>query len=386
MGALPRTRASTGALPWRTCGTTPSPTTPSPKARTRSAGTPPRRGPRPRTSRRCSPSTPSPTATAGSPGRCATCPGARWNSATARSAPTYPGCGPAGSARSSGRSRCPGDEGASLTRTLEQLDFARAVVAAHPGALRLARTSYDVADAHGRGRIAVVPGPADARGIDDSLAGLRTLAELGVRSLTLAGARWAGEEGLSVFGTEVVRETNRLGMLLDLTGAPAAVVARVLDISRAPALLRAGAAAVREHAGNAPDPVLAALGAARGLCLVPLTEPLCGPALADTADHIDHVRAVAGPGSVALCGAHDTGEAHPEGLSDPTGYPPLLTELRARGWSDAELTALTWENVVRVLKEADETARETSARRGPSTARLEERDELTPRPVPGLGL
>ncbi|WP_234009738.1 membrane dipeptidase, partial [Streptomyces sp. SA3_actF] len=228
------------SLPWRTCGTTPSPTTPSPKARTRSAGTPPRRGPCPRTSRRCSPSTPSPTATAGSPGRCATCPGARWNSATARSAPTYPGCGPAGSARSSGRSRCPGDEGASLTRTLEQLDFARAVVAAHPGALRLARTSYDVADAHGRGRIAVVPGPADARGIDDSLAGLRTLAELGVRSLTLAGARWAGEEGLSVFGTEVVRETNRLGMLLDLTGAPAAVVARVLDISRAPALLRAG--------------------------------------------------------------------------------------------------------------------------------------------------
>ncbi|MFD4756721.1 membrane dipeptidase [Streptomyces sp. NPDC058426] len=282
--------------------------------------------------------------------------------------------------------KVPGDEGASLTRTLEQLDFARAVVAAHPGALRLARTSYDVADAHGRGRIAVVPGPADARGIDDSLAGLRTLAELGVRSLTLAGARWAGEEGLSVFGTEVVRETNRLGMLLDLTGAPAAVVARVLDISRAPALLRAGAAAVREHAGNAPDPVLAALGAARGLCLVPLTEPLCGPALTDTADHIDHVRAVAGPGSVALCGAHDAGEAHPEGLSDPTGYPPLLTELRARGWSDAELTALTWENVVRVLKEADETARETSARRGPSTARLEERDELTPRPVPGLGL
>jgi microsomal dipeptidase-like Zn-dependent dipeptidase len=259
--------------------------------------------------------------------------------------------------------------------TLEQLDLVRTVIRAHPEGLRLARSAGQVIDAHNCGRVAVVLGPATAAALDDSVGILRVLHSLGVRVLTLAGASWAGEAGLTRFGEEIVREMNRLGVLADLSGASEATVGRALTVSRTPVLCtRSGARALRPHPGNLPDELLAALGAAKGVCMVPLTAEQTGPSVRDVADHLDHVRDTAGPECVGLSGTYDSGAAHPQGLADASGYPHLIAELLRRGWQDPDIALLTWGNIQRVLRSADFVARAASERREPSTAKIAELD------------
>lgn len=254
--------------------------------------------------------------------------------------------------------------------TLEQLDLVRRVVETHPEGLRLVRTAGQIIDARHCGRVAVVLGPAPAAAIHDSLGILRVLNSLGLRVLSLAGAGWADREGLTRFGEEVVRELNRLGVLADLSGAPEAVLARVLALSKTPVLCtRSAAAAVRPHPANLSDTLLAQLGEQRGLCMVPLTAEQSGPGVQDVADHLDHVRIVAGPESVALSGSYDTGAAHPRDLADVSRYPHLIAELLRRSWSETELSLLTWGNVQRVLRSADFTARAAQRRREPIPGR-----------------
>ncbi|MFJ8083778.1 dipeptidase [Streptomyces sp. NPDC096205] len=259
--------------------------------------------------------------------------------------------------------------------TLEQLDLVRSVIGAHPEGLRLARTAGQVIDARNCGRVAVLIGPAAAAAVDDSLAILRVLHSLGLRVLTLTGTSWASEAGLTRFGEEAVREMNRLGVLADLSGASQATAARTLAVSRTPVLCtRSAARALRPHPANLPDDLLAELGAAGGLCMVPLTAEQTGPTVRDVADHLDHVREVAGADSVGLSGTYDSGAAHPQDLPDASGYPRLIAELLRRGWSETDLALLTWGNVQRVLRTADFMAREAQQRREPSTARIAELD------------
>ncbi|MFD4602160.1 dipeptidase [Streptomyces sp. NPDC058464] len=254
--------------------------------------------------------------------------------------------------------------------TLEQLDLVRRVVEAHPEGLRLVRTAGQVIDARNCGRVAVVLGPAPAAALDDSLGILRVLQSLGLRVLSLAGAAWAGETGLTRFGEEVVREMNRLGVLADLSGAPEAALARVLALSKTPVLCtRSAAAAVRPHPANLSDELLARLGEQKGVCMVPLTAEQTGPSVPDVADHLDHVRMVTGPECVALSGTYDTGVAHPRDLADTSRYPHLIAELLRRDWSETELSLLTWGNVQRALRSADFTARATQRRREASPPR-----------------
>ncbi|MFD5573092.1 dipeptidase [Streptomyces cadmiisoli] len=262
-----------------------------------------------------------------------------------------------------------------LGATLEQLDLVRAVIRDHPEGLRLARTAGQVIDARNCGRTAVVLGPATAAAIDDSVAVLRLLHTLGLRVLTLAGTSWAGEDGLTRFGEEVVREMNRLGVLADLSGASELTVHRVLAASKAPVLCtRSGARALRPHPANLPDDLLAGLGAAKGLCMVPLTAEQTGSTVRDVADHLDHVRVVAGPESVGLSGTYDAGCAHPRELADASCYPRLIAELLRRGWSEVDLALLTWGNAQRVLRTADFVARAARERGVSSTARIADLD------------
>ncbi|PSM37485.1 peptidase M19 [Streptomyces dioscori] len=259
--------------------------------------------------------------------------------------------------------------------TLEQLDLVKTVVAAHPEGLRMAHSAAQVTDARNCGRVAVLLGPAGAAALDDSLGILRALHALGLRVLTLSGASWAGENGLTRFGEEVVREMNRLGVLADLSGASDATVRRALTISKSPVMCtRSAARALRPHPANLPDDVLVELGATQGLCLVPLTAEQTGPTVRDVADHLDHVRELAGPGCVGLSGTYDSGAAHPQDLSDASGYPRLVAELLGRGWSETDLALLTWGNVQRVLRTADFTSRAARRRREPSMARIAELD------------
>ncbi|MGV9278277.1 dipeptidase [Streptomyces griseosporeus] len=263
-----------------------------------------------------------------------------------------------------------------LSATLDQLDLARTVIRDHPEGLRLARTAGQVIDARNCGRVAVVLGPATAAALDDSLGILRVLRTLGVRVLTLAGTSWASEAGLTRFGEEVVREMNRLGVLADLSGASDATIARTLTLSRTPVLCsRSAARALRPHPDNLPDDLLAALGAAGGVCMVPLAAEQTGPTLRDVAEHLDHIRAVAGAESVGLSGTFDSGAAHPQDLTDTACYPRLIAELLRRGWPETDLALLTWGNVQRVLRSADFAARAAQERREPSAARTVELDD-----------
>ncbi|MGW0826765.1 dipeptidase [Streptomyces sp. NPDC002845] len=259
--------------------------------------------------------------------------------------------------------------------TLEQLDLVKTVVQAHPEGLRLAYSAGQTTDARNCGRVAVVLGPAGAPALGDSLGILRALHALGLKALTLSGSSWASEAGLTRFGEEVVREMNRLGVLADVSGASEATIHRALAISRSPVLCtRSAARALRPHPANLPDDLLQELGAARGLCLVPLTAEQAGPNVRDVADHLDHIRAVAGPECVGLSGTYDSGAAHPQDLADASCYPRLIAELLARGWPEDDLALLTWGNIQRALRGADFAARAARERREPSTAKIAELD------------
>ncbi|BBC33712.1 hypothetical protein SGFS_050060 [Streptomyces graminofaciens] len=259
--------------------------------------------------------------------------------------------------------------------TLEQLDLVKTAVHAHPEGLRLTAGAGDTTDARNCGRVAVLLGPAGAPALSDSLGILRSLHALGLKVLTLVGASWASEAGLTRFGEEVVREMNRLGVLADLSGASEPTIRRTLVVSRAPALCtRSAAGALRPHPANLPDDLLVALGETQGLCMVPLTAEQTGPSVHDVADHLDHVRALAGPECVGLSGTYDSGAAHPQDLADASCYPNLIAELLHRGWSPEDLALLTWGNVQRVLRNADFVARAAQDRREASTAKISELD------------
>lgn len=252
-----------------------------------------------------------------------------------------------------------------LSDTLEQIDVALALIHRYPDSLCLALNADDLADARNRGRIASFLGPVSGRTLTDSLGALRAFHTLGVRILAPAGASWA-TEGLTAFGHEVVRETNRLSMLLDLTGCPPEAACQITSASKAPVIIsHTAAAALNPHPGNVTDEVLLALRAANGLAMVTFDTALTGDSLHAVADHVDHVRAVAGPHCVGLGAGFgaEPGPARPAGLTDPSGYPRLVAELLERGWTETDLTLLTWGNAQRVVRDVEFTARAAQYRK-----------------------
>jgi membrane dipeptidase len=258
--------------------------------------------------------------------------------------------------------------------------------------------------------------------IDCSLGALRMMHALGARYLTLThfkNAPWADSAtdipavgGLSDFGREVVRECNRLGVMADLSHVADTTMHATLDVSTAPAFFsHSSARALCGHARNVPDDVLARVRDSDGIVMVTfvpgfLTEqcrdwidalieeyarlgmaptdgensalqawrernprPPC--TVEDVADHVEHIRAVAGIDHVGLGGDFDGVAATPDGLPGVDGYPALLEVLAGRGWSDAELGKLTWHNALRVLRDTEAAARSAQRERGPSQVRYD---------------
>ncbi|WP_030296921.1 dipeptidase [Streptomyces katrae] len=258
-----------------------------------------------------------------------------------------------------------GDADQVVSETLEQIDVALALTRRYPDGLCLALTADDMADARNRGRIASFLGPVPGRTLTDSLGALRAFHALGVRALAPAGAPWA-HHGLTPFGHEVVREMNRLAMLVDLTGCTPEVACQLAGASKAPVIVsHTAAAALNPHPGNVTDEVLLALRAANGLAMVTFDAEQTGDSLHAVADHVEHVRAVAGPHCVGLGATFGSEQAtpRPTGLTDPSGYPRLIAELLERGWPETDLALLTWENTQRVLRDAEFTARAAQHRR-----------------------
>jgi membrane dipeptidase len=316
---------------------------------------------------------------------------------------------------------------AAVTATLEQVDAVRTMTTRYAGDLELATTAAEVRQAHGHGRIASLMGAEGGHSIDSSLGALRMLFALGVRYLTLThndNVPWADSAtdepvlgGLSPFGREVVREMNRLGMLVDLSHVSADTMGDALDETEAPVMFsHSSARAVCDHPRNVPDAVLERLPANGGLCMVTFVprfvsqavrdwdqdaadaagaegidlddESAYDPFLArrrralgspvatidDVVAHCEHVREVAGIDHIGLGGDYDGVDVLPSGLEDVSGYPRLLAALADRGWSDGDLVALAGGNALRVLAAAEVRAVEIQGTRGPSLARLEDLD------------
>lgn len=277
----------------------------------------------------------------------------------------------------------PGDlpPAAAVVRTLQQIDLVRLLHRRYAGKLELVTTADGVRRAFRAGRIAGLIGAEGGQSICDSLAVLRTLAELGVRYLTLTHDRnvaWADSAtdvprlgGLNDFGREVVAEMNRIGMLVDLSHVAATTMHDALDVTRSPVIFsHSSARALCDHPRNVPDDVLARLPGNDGVCMVTFVPAFlsaerwaweldpAGPpppvTVEHVADHVEHVREVAGAAHVGIGGDFDGCGDLPSGLDDVTGYPRLFGELAARRWSDAELAALAGGNVLRALRTAED--------------------------------
>jgi membrane dipeptidase len=293
---------------------------------------------------------------------------------------------------------------------LEQITLAKEVFATYPEHLEEATTAAEVERVFRAGRIACLLGLEGGHAIEGSLDVLRSYHRLGVRYLTLThncSTDWADagydeprHGGLSPFGVEVVREMNRLGMMVDLAHTSADTMRRALDVTASPVIWsHAGARALVDHPRNVPDDVLRRLPANGGVVMVTFVPAFVGArhhgwdaqeterrralenehgsghsdvahsleewrrknpepraSLSEVADHVEHVRAVAGIDHVGVGSDFDGSSRVVEGLEDVSTFPALFAELARRGWSDGELAKLAGENILRVMSAAEATA------------------------------
>ncbi|GAA4043069.1 dipeptidase [Parerythrobacter jejuensis] len=299
------------------------------------------------------------------------------------------------------------DEPEAVQATIEQIDVTKRLIARYPNDLGLALTADDVEREMAAGRIASLLGMEGGHSIGSSLAVLRQTYALGARYMTLTHSKtlsWADSStdtpkhgGLTSFGKDLVREMNRIGMLVDLSHVSEAVMMDALDIARAPVIFsHSNARAINGHARNVPDSVLARLPANGGIIMVTFvpgflseparqwnanragekarlealwrgqpdevtrllaewdaTNPLPQSSIAETADHIDHVRKIAGIDAIGIGGDFDGIPFAPPGLEDVSGYPALFTELARRGYTQSDLEKISFRNMMRVMRAAE---------------------------------
>ncbi|MEO8032592.1 MAG: dipeptidase [Gemmatimonadota bacterium] len=303
---------------------------------------------------------------------------------------------------------------------LEEFDIARRMIARYPDALELALTADDIERAIKRHHVASLLGMEGGHAIENSLGALRMYYAMGARYMTLTHnvtLDWADAAldepkhgGLTDFGREVVREMNRLGMLIDLSHVSPGTMSDALSTTVAPVIFsHSSARALVDYPRNVPDSILARLPANGGVVMatfvpgfvsnkVRLAEqaeedalkpmlagvtdtaertritktyhdahPWPNATIADVADHIEHIRKVAGVDHVGIGSDLDGIDYGPTGLEDVSKFPNLFAELIRRGWSDADLSKLAQGNVLRVLRQAEAVAKKLQAEREPST-------------------
>ena len=324
--------------------------------------------------------------------------------------------------------------------TLEQIDIVKSMAARWPKDFEMAYTADDVVRVHKAGRVASLIGIEGGHQIDNSLPTLRQMYAAGARYMTLTHALnndWADSatdapkhHGLTAFGRAVVHEMNRIGMLVDLSHVSSETMKTALEVSQAPVMFsHSGARALDDHPRDVPDEVLAMVAKNRGVVMVNFAPqyvleerakwesdraaektrynapPFAGyyigqperakRALAEwdsqhprpvvtiamVADHIEHIRKVAGIDCVGIGSDFDGIPTTPQGLNGVDRFPLLLVELARRGWSDDELAKVAGGNILRVMREADAAAKRLQATERPSTATIEILDANAAKPV-----
>jgi membrane dipeptidase len=317
--------------------------------------------------------------------------------------------------------------------TIEQIDLVKRMAGAYPSVFEMATTADDVERIHRAGKIACLIGIEGGHQIDDNLAVLRQMYDLGARYMTLThtlNTAWADSatdnplhHGLTPFGRAVIGEMNRLGMLVDLSHVSPETMKAALAVARAPVIFsHSGARALDDHPRDVPDDVLVEVGHNGGVVMANFNpgyvtmarnrwdadhaaelarmnappygglyigqperakaamaaweaaHPAPAVTVADVADHIDHIRQVAGVDHVGLGSDFDGISSGPQGLEGVDKFPAVLVELARRGWSDQDLAKVAGANVLRVMREAEATAHRLQATESPSEATLAEMD------------
>jgi membrane dipeptidase len=314
--------------------------------------------------------------------------------------------------------------------TLEEMDIVKRLVERYPADLEMAYTAADIRRIHKAHRVASLIGVEGGHQINGSLAVLRQYYDAGARYMTLthtANTAWADaatdnpqHHGLSPFGVEVVREMNRLGMLVDLSHVSPEAMKVALAASEAPVIFsHSSARAIVDHPRDVPDDVLALVAQNDGVVMVNFypsyvsqaraaweadrdaekarynsppygglyigqperanaalaawdaAHPKPKVTLGEVADHIEHMRRVAGIDHVGIGSDFDGIDEVPEGLEGVDRYPALLAELARRGWPDADLAKLAGENLLRVMTAAEHVALRLRALRPASIATVD---------------
>lgn len=267
-----------------------------------------------------------------------------------------------------------------LRHGLREIDMIHRMIERYPE-LEAAGTADEIADLASRGQIASLIGVEGGHAIDGSLAVLRSFYDLGVRYLTLTHSQstdWADSGtdeprhgGLSPFGEAVVREMNRLGMFVDLSHTSPETMHDALRVSRAPVIFsHSSARGVTDHPRNVPDDVLRAVARNGGVVMVTFVPEFVSDSgratLSDVADHIDHIRRVAGIDHIGIGGDFDGISSVPRGLEDVSTYPALFAELVRRGYTREELRKIAGLNLLRAMREMEAVARDLRATERPS--------------------
>src|SRR5580693_183598 len=319
----------------------------------------------------------------------------------------------------------PGFEAVQMT--LEQIDLVKRMSAQYPADFAMAYTAADIRRIHKSHKIASLIGIEGGHQINDSLAVLRQMYDAGARYMTLthsSNTSWAdsatdtpAHHGLTPFGVEVVREMNRIGMLVDLSHVSPDTMKAALAATQAPIIFsHSSARALVDHPRNVPDDVLRAVAANGGVVMVNFAPPYVSAdrnrweadhaaertrfdsppfaglyigqperakaaltaweaqhpkpvtTLAQVADHVEHIRQVAGVDHVGLGSDFDGIPDAPVGLEGVDRYPALLGELMRRGWSDADIGKLAGENVLRVMARAENVSERLRSERPASNA------------------
>ncbi|GAB2558811.1 dipeptidase [Rhodanobacter koreensis] len=322
---------------------------------------------------------------------------------------------------------------AAVKMTLEQIDIVRTMVARYPKDLQMAWSADDIMQAFKAGHVASLIGIEGGHQIDDSLPVLRQMYALGARYMTLTHTLdndWADSatdtpkhHGLTPFGRAVVHEMNRLGMLVDLSHVSPDTMRTALAISVAPVIFsHSGARALDDHPRDVPDDVLKMVARNHGIVMVTFApsyvsaarnrweadraaeqtrfnappyaglyigqperakaalaewdrhHPMPVVTIAMVADHIEHIRRMAGIDCVGIGSDFDGISDTPQGLDGVDKFPALLEELARRGWTDEELGKVVGGNMLRVMREAAAVARQLQATEPPSSATIEQLD------------
>jgi len=308
---------------------------------------------------------------------------------------------------------------------LEQIDLARRIIARYPDTFRLATTAAEIRAAHRAGRIASMLGMEGGYALENSLGPLRAYYDLGVRYMTLTHnthTDWADSAaqvpmrhgGLTPFGEEVVREMNRLGMLVDLAHTSPGTMDDALRVSEAPVIFsHAAARGLCDISRNVPDDILRRVPQNGGVVMVMFiagsidceVARVTQPAIVEmglraraaktpeerakvfsegmaaivvppttigrVADHVEYVRELAGVDHVGIGADFDGNSWWPQGLSDVSMYPNLFAELVRRGWSDRDLRKLAGENLLRAMTQAEKVARRLQSERPASIMKFQ---------------